>query len=98
MKTDTSEQGLEKLIVDDMTSAGWIAGNPAEYDRSYAIDLLQLREFIAATQPKLVDALDLENDSPTRQKFLVRVLENPAYRTHHRTALTAAWPKLRIHQ
>ncbi len=48
MKTDTSEKGIEKLIVDDMTSTGWIAGNPGDYDRSYAVDLVQLREFIAA--------------------------------------------------
>ena len=73
MKTDTSEKGLEKLIVDHMTSTGWIAGNPGDYDRSYALDLVQLREFIVATQPKLVEALDLENDSPTRQKFLARL-------------------------
>ena len=59
MKTDTSEKGLEKLIVDDMTSAGWIPGNPADYDRSYAVDLVQLRGFITETQPKLVEALDL---------------------------------------
>ena len=73
MKTDTSEKGLEKLIVDDMTSAGWIPGNPGDYDRSYAVDLVQLRGFITETQPNLVEALDLQNDSPARQKFLARL-------------------------
>jgi type I restriction enzyme R subunit len=74
MKTDTSEKGLEALIVGHMTAAGgWIAGNPNDYDRSYAIDLIQLKAFIAATQPELVEALDLDNDSPTRQKFLARM-------------------------
>jgi type I restriction enzyme, R subunit len=52
---------------------GWIAGNPKDYDRSYAIDLVQLRAFVTATQPALVEALDLEKDSPTRQKFLARL-------------------------
>jgi type I restriction enzyme, R subunit len=74
MKTDTSEKGLEALIVGHMTAAGgWIAGNPNDYDRSYAIDLIQLKAFIAATQPEVVEALDLDTDSPTRQKFLARM-------------------------
>jgi type I restriction enzyme, R subunit len=73
MKTDTSEKGLEALIVGDMTASGWIAGNPNNYDRSYAVDLVQLRAFVAATQPPLVEAFDLEKDNPTRQKFLARL-------------------------
>lgn len=74
MKTDTSEKGLEALIVGSMTGdGGWIAGNPQDYDRSYALDLVQLRAFVAATQPPLVEAFDLEKDSPTRRKFLARL-------------------------
>jgi type I restriction enzyme R subunit len=74
MKTDTTEKGLEALIVDHMTTGGgWISGNPKDYDRSYAVDLAHLREFLAATQPPLVDALDIDKDSPTRQKFLARM-------------------------
>jgi type I restriction enzyme R subunit len=74
MKTDTSEKGLEALIVGQLTAGGgWLAGRPQDYDRSYAIDLVQLSEFIAATQPELREALDLDNDSPTRQKFLARL-------------------------
>lgn len=74
MKTDTSEKGLEAQIVGYMTAGGgWIAGNPKDYDRSYAVDLVQLRAFVAATQEPLVDAFDLNNDSPTRQKFLARL-------------------------
>jgi type I restriction enzyme R subunit len=74
MKTDTSEKGLEALIVDHMTvGGGWIAGKPQDYDRNYAIDLVQLAAFVAVTQPKLVETLDLDKDSPARQKFLARV-------------------------
>jgi len=74
MKTDTSEKGLEALIVGQMTAGGsWLAGKPKDYDRSYAIDLVQLTIFITATQPDLVDALDLNNDTPARQKFMARV-------------------------
>ena len=90
MKTDTSEKGLEALIVAGMTnhaallapgdgsqapvsSGAWLAGDPAAYDRAWTVDLVQLHAFIAATQPPLVAALDLPNDSPTRQKFLARL-------------------------
>lgn len=93
MKTDTSENGLEALIVADMTGratapagsgfseepepfAGlrdWLLGDPKAYDRAWTIDLVQLRAFVAATQPPLVAALDLDNDCPARQKFLARL-------------------------
>ena len=93
MKTDTSEKGLEALIVAGMTGraavpAGddhteetqpcvgphnWLLGDPAAYDRAWAVDLVQLRAFVAATQPSLATALDLDNDSPARQKFLARL-------------------------
>jgi len=71
--SDTSEHGLESLIIAQMTSSGWIAGKPSEYDRAYAVDLVQLREFIKATQEPLVEAFDLDNDSPSRRKLLARL-------------------------
>ena len=92
MSTDTSEKGLEALIVADMTGrkalAGvgfsedpdpfvglhnWLLGDPKAYDRVWTVDLVQLRAFIAATQPHLVAAFDLEHDGPVRQKLLARI-------------------------
>lgn len=73
MTTDTSEHGLESLIVAHMTSSGWIAGQPSDYDRAYAIDLVQLREFLKTTQEPLTEACDLDADSPARRKFLARL-------------------------
>ena len=92
MKTDTSEKGLEALIVADMTGRkapvgggfsdepdpfvglhNWLLGDPKSYDRVWTVDLVQLRAFITATQPPLVAAFDLDNDSPARQKFLARL-------------------------
>jgi type I restriction enzyme, R subunit len=87
MTTDTTEKGLETLIVADMTgntgsplpgaspsaSDNWLPGDPKDYDRAWTADLVQLRSFIAATQPPMLTALDLDNDSPTRQKFLARL-------------------------
>jgi type I restriction enzyme R subunit len=87
MKTDTSEKGLEALIVADLTGRkaptgggfsfvglhNWLLGDPKSYDRVWTVDLAQLRAFIVATQPPLLSALDLDNDSPIRQKFLARL-------------------------
>ncbi|AWM04422.1 type I restriction endonuclease subunit R [Bradyrhizobium amphicarpaeae] len=51
----------------------WLLGDPKAYDRVWTVDLVQLRAFIAATQPLLVPAFDLDHDSPVRQKFLARL-------------------------
>jgi type I restriction enzyme R subunit len=94
MKTDTSEKGLESLIVAAMTGdtaaapvqgdrvaeptalyggTGWVLGRWQDYDREHAVDLAQLAAFVNATRPELVEALDLGNAGPTRQKFLARL-------------------------
>ena len=94
MTTDTTEKGLESLIVAALTGATepspcppdevcepplpfeipcWIQGDPKDYDRGYAVDLIQLKQFLQATQPLVVPSLDLDSDSPTRQKFLARL-------------------------
>ncbi len=52
---------------------GWLPGDPADYDREYCVDLVQLAAFLYSTQPEVAEALDLDNDSPTRRKFLTRL-------------------------
>jgi type I restriction enzyme R subunit len=54
-------------------SAGWICGAPKEYDREYCVDLAQLAAFLRETQPKAAEALVLDEDGPTRRKFLARL-------------------------
>jgi type I restriction enzyme R subunit len=75
MTSDTSEFGLEALIVRDMTSkgGGWIGGTPADYNREYCLDLKQLTSFLRKTQPEVSEGLDLNEDTPTRRKFLSRL-------------------------
>src|SRR5450756_1640774 len=92
MTTDTSEKGLESLIVASMTGemvrsapsgdahearapygGGWILGDAHDYLRESAVDLAQLSAFLRATQVDAADALDLDEDSPTRRKFLDRL-------------------------
>ena len=94
MPTNTSEKGLEDLIVAAMTGqtpdlpvqtgltreraivyggTGWLLGDATDYDREYAVDLVQLRAFLVATQPEIAAALDLDQDTPTRRRFLARL-------------------------
>ena len=39
--------------------AGWICGDPQDYDREYCVDLAQLSAFLHATQPVAAESLDL---------------------------------------
>ncbi|HVT49909.1 MAG TPA: type I restriction endonuclease subunit R [Vicinamibacterales bacterium] len=94
MPTDTTERGLEDLIVRAMTGrtdalvpphavtetstpvaggTGWLLGDARHYDREYAVDLVQLRGFLIATQDRLRESLQLDVDGPTRRKFLARL-------------------------
>ena len=94
MTTDTSEWGLETLIVEHMTGRrtttppvggmaeapepfiglhNWLLGDPQDYNREYCVDLAQLTAFLRATQPEVAEALDLEQDGPTRRQFLARL-------------------------
>ena len=53
--------------------AGWICGNPNDYDREYTVDLVQLLAFLIETQPDAFDGLNLSEDGPSRRKFLARL-------------------------
>ena len=53
--------------------AGWTCGSPLDYDREYCTDLEQLSTFLRATQPETAASLSLDEDGPTRRKFLARL-------------------------
>ena len=93
MATDTTEQGLERLICTALAGhpcdpppagalldpragyggVGWSGGSHHDYDREYCVDLVQLSAFLRATQPEAAEALALNEDGPTRRKFLARL-------------------------
>ena len=52
---------------------GWICGDPTDYDREYCVDLVQLSAFLRETQQNVAEALSLDEDGPTRRKFLARL-------------------------
>jgi type I restriction enzyme, R subunit len=92
MTTNTTEAGLEALILQRMTGyathaaasthmgaasgLGWYVGSNKEYVREHCVDLVQLTAFVQVTQPEKVAALGLETDTPLRREFLARLSNN----------------------
>ena len=92
--SDTSEHGLERLIISALTGrpsqaaadgtiageasapyggAGYVEGDRRDYDRDHAVDLAKLLDFLRATQSEKVEQLGLDEDGPSRRKFLARL-------------------------
>jgi len=76
--TDTTEKGLESIIVSSLVNeAGYVQGDPQDYDREHAVDLVKLLQFLAATQPDTYEALGLGEvggaANPRRTQFLHRL-------------------------
>ena len=69
MTTDTSEKGLESLIVRSLIDeSGYAAGDPKDFDRDHAVDVVKLFAFLSATQPKAVEALGIGDGCQRRSK------------------------------
>ncbi|MFH0990629.1 MAG: type I restriction endonuclease [bacterium] len=71
--SDTSEKGLETLICSSMTGFGWITGESKDFNRDYAIDIIQLTDFLNHTQEKIAAGLQPGIDSPEQRQFLSRL-------------------------
>ena len=52
---------------------GWSGGNPDDYNREFCVDRVQLAAFLKSTQPAPAESLALDEDGPTRRKFLARL-------------------------
>lgn len=52
---------------------GWLHGRTSDYDREYAVDVGQLLAFLMSTQPQAASALSLDEEGPSRRKFLARL-------------------------
>jgi len=72
--TDTSEKGLESIIVQSLVNeAGYAQGDFKDYDRDHAVDLIKLLEFLLSTQPPAAKQLGLDEEGPKRLQFLARL-------------------------
>ncbi|MBP8108602.1 MAG: type I restriction endonuclease subunit R [Caldilineaceae bacterium] len=53
--------------------AGYVLGDPQDYDREFGVDVPKLLDFLDATQPQVMELLGLGEDGPRRRKFLARL-------------------------
>ena len=71
-----SDDGSDRVLLQQSPAyggAGWILGDPINYDREYAVDLSRISAFLKVTQPEQASKLELDTESPVRQKFLTRL-------------------------
>ena len=73
MPTDTSENGFETRILNLLLESGWMPGDNQDYLPASCVDLSRLSDFLKETQPDTAQALDLDSDNNTRQRFLTRL-------------------------
>jgi len=74
METDTSEKGLETIIVESLiNNAGYIQGNRLDFDRDHAVDWKKLSLFLSKTQKRVYEELYLDAEGIHRTKFLHRL-------------------------
>jgi type I restriction enzyme R subunit len=72
--SDTSEKGLEALIVGSLVDeSGYVQTEPEDYDRDHALDPGKLMDFLRATQPRTVESLAIGDGGPKRLQFLHRL-------------------------
>lgn len=74
MPADMSEKGLETLIEQYLIeNAGYLKGNPRDYNRAYCIDSTQLFAFLRATQPQALNQLTKTYGARFADKLLKRI-------------------------
>ncbi|MCP5418752.1 MAG: type I restriction endonuclease subunit R [Chromatiaceae bacterium] len=72
--TDTSEKGLESIIVASLVEdAGYVQGDPQDFDREHAVDLAKLLQFLTVSQPDTYETLGIDGEGSKRTQFLHRL-------------------------
>jgi type I restriction enzyme R subunit len=67
----------DAIAAQKAAGSGWLAGNPKDYDRTYALDVPQLFQFLQQTQPEAFKKIGMvdytEAKDIARLKFLARL-------------------------
>lgn len=71
MVSQTNEAALETHIENTLAKDGYLMGNPADFDREFAIDVKLFWQFLEATQPKELAKL---KDRPNWQRLVLERL------------------------
>lgn len=77
---ELSEKGFEEYVEECLLKGGYIKGNPADYDREYAIDTKMLFDFLEKTQPKKIQKFKEAYKDQYKAKILYRLNQELAQR------------------
>jgi type I restriction enzyme R subunit len=76
MTTNTTEPGLEALIVQSLIqNAGYTAGDPKDYNRTYCLDPNQLLQFLRDTQPEALTQLQTSYGDRFEERLYKRIFD-----------------------
>lgn len=70
---ELSEKGFEEYVEECLLKGGYIKGDPADYDREYAIDTKMLFDFLEDTQPKKLQKFKEAYKEQYKAKILYRL-------------------------
>lgn len=70
---------------------GWLCGSPYDYDREYCVDLVQLRAFMQATQPKVAEVLGGVGDSDALDSLIKALDEDEDSDVRVEAAWSLSW-------
>ena len=89
----------DAIAAQKAAGSGWLAGNPKDYDRTYALDVPQLFQFLQATQPEAFKKLGIADYKDAkdinRQKFLARLSATKSASGASSTCCARAWTTAR---
>jgi len=71
-----AEVGIRPSVAESpapYAGAGYLQGDPNDYDPQHALDLVKLSAFLDATQAEIASQLSLGEETPARRKFLARL-------------------------
>lgn len=77
---ELSEKGFEEYVEECLLKSGYIQGDPADYDREYAIDTKMLFDFLEDTQPKKIQKFKEAYKDQYKAKILYRLNQELAQR------------------
>ncbi|SHF14922.1 type I restriction enzyme, R subunit [Desulforamulus putei DSM 12395] len=77
---ELSEKGFEEYVEECLLKGGYIKGDPADFDREYAIDTKMLFNFLEDTQPKKIQKFKEAYKDQYKAKILYRLNQELANR------------------
>lgn len=77
---ELSEKGFEEYVEERLLKGGYVKGNPADYNREYAIDTKMLFDFLEDTQPKKLQKFKEAYKDQYKEKILYRLNQELANR------------------